>query len=91
MDGTSHLRDLNSANEALRHLTAMRDLLMDEQAADMDIQVKNMEELIERIKYLKRDIVKDPHSRRKVEKIGRMVMTKFMYRRMKNYIKMETQ
>ena len=85
--GTSHLRDLNSANEALRHLTAMRDLLQDEQAQELGIEIEKMEKLTERIKYTKSDIITDVHSRRMVERIGRLIMTKFSYKNMRDHIK----
>ncbi len=87
MEGTSHLRDIRSLNESLRHLTVMRDLLEDEKAEELDIQIKYTEELLEKLKKTKKDIVKDPHSRKLIERIGRVVVNNFSYNRMKDYIK----
>ncbi len=87
MEGTSHLRDLRSLNESLRHLTVMRDLLEDEKAEELDIQIKYTEGLREKLKKTKKDIVKDPHSRKLIERIGRIVVNNFSYNRMKDYIK----
>lgn len=89
-EGTSHLRDINAANEAIRHLTEMRDLLEDEKADELEIQIKEMEELLVRLKKRKRDIIKDVHSRRRLERIGRVMINTFCYDRMKNYIKNES-
>lgn len=87
MEGTSHLRDIRSLNESLRHLTAMRDLLEDEKAKGLDIQIKYTEGLREKLKKTKKDIAKDPHSRKLIERIGRIVVNNFSYNRMKDYIK----
>lgn len=86
-EGTSHLRDINSANEALRHLTAMRDLLKEEKAEELEIQIKYMERLLAKLKKEKKDIVKDVHSRKLLERVGRIVVNNFSYNRMRNCIK----
>ena len=88
-EGTSHLRDIRAANEAIKHLTAMRSLLQEEKAKGLDIQIGEMGALLARLKEKKKDIVKDVHSRRMLEKIGRVVVNNFSYNRMKNYIKSE--
>ncbi len=87
MEGTSHLRDMRSLNESLRHLTAMRDLLEEEKAKELDVQVKHMETVKEKIKKTKKDVVKDPHSRKVIEKVERIIINSFTYNRMKDYIK----
>lgn len=86
-EGTSHLRDITALNESLRHLTAMRDLLVDEKAEELDVQIKHLESLLEKLKKTKRDIVKDPHSRKLAERTGRVIVNNFSYNRMKDYIK----
>jgi hypothetical protein len=86
-EATSHLRDIRAANEALRHLTEMRDLLVDEKAEELNVQVKQLEELAGRIKVKKIDIIKDLRSRKRAEKIERVIINMFTYNRMKDYIK----
>ncbi len=87
MEGTSHLRDMRSLDESLRHLTAMRDLLEEEKAKELDVQVKHMETVKEKIKKTKKDVVKDPHSRKVIERVERIIINSFTYNRMKDYIK----
>jgi len=87
MGESSHLRDMNSASEALRHLTAMRDLLEEERALKLDEQIRHIEKLKNRLKKSKKDITKDPHSRRLLERVGRVITNNFSYNRMREYIK----
>lgn len=89
-EGTSHLRDLNALHEILRHLTAMRDLLKDEKAVELGVQIKHMDSLLEKLKKTRRDIIKDPHSRKLVERVGRVIVNNFSYNRMRDYIKSDS-
>ena len=86
-EGTSHLRDIKAINEALRHLTEMRDLLEEEKAAELNIQIQQMEALSAKLEREKGDIIEDVHSRRVLEKIERIIINNFTYNRMQDYIK----
>ena len=88
-DGVSHLRDMRALNESLRHLTAMRDLLQEEQAEKLDIQVKHIEKIRTRLKKTRVKLMKDTRNRKLAERTGRIVVNDFSYNRMKNYIKKE--
>jgi len=83
----NYLRDIASISEALRHLTAMRDLLQEEKAKELGIEITQMEAILANLKEEKKDITKDVRSRRLVEKIRRVVVNNFSYKRVKNYIK----
>jgi hypothetical protein len=87
MEGTSHLRDLRAANEVLRHLTEMRDLLEQEKASELNVQIEQMEGVIAKLKREKRDVAEDVRSRRLLEKIERIIINDFTYNRIKGYIK----
>lgn len=86
-EGGSYLRDIRAATEALKHLTAMQGLLIDEKAKELDTQIKHMERLLERLKQTQEDITKNVHSRRTVEQIGRVVVNNFSYNRVKDSLK----
>lgn len=88
-ESTSHLRDLNAANEALKHLTAMRDLLVEEKAKALDIEVGHMNEILAFLKDNRRDVMEDTKSRRTIERMGRVIVNNYSYNRMKKYIKSE--
>ena len=88
-EGTSHLRDLRAANEVMKHLTAMRDLLEEEKAKELDVQIEQMEELVAKLKKTRKDIIKDIRGRKTVEKVERIIINNFTYTRMQDYIKSE--
>lgn len=88
-DPTSYSRDIMSANQALEHLTAMRDLLTEDQAKKLDAQIKDMKSVIEDMQKSHECIKDSVRNRRSVERIGRIVLDEFSYRRMRNYIKSE--
>lgn len=86
---TSYSRDIMSANEAMKHLTAMRDLLADEQAKKLAPEISDLKSVIDDMQK-RHECVKDNVSnRRTVERVGRIVLDEFSYRRMKKYIKSE--
>ena len=87
MEGTSRLRDINSLTESLKHLTGMRDLLVEEKASELQIQIDLMEGLLSKLKKTRRDITKDTRSRKIVERVGRVIVNNFSYNRMKGCIK----
>lgn len=86
-DKMSHLRNVMSATEALRHLTSMKDLLEEEKAKELKKQIDDLEAVLKRIKEKKKDVMRDVHSRRIIGKIERIIINEFSYGRMKNYIK----
>ena len=88
-DGTSRLRDINAANEALRHLTTMRDLLVEDKAKELDVRIEEMYEILARLKKRRRDIMEDTRSRKIIERLGRILINNFPYSRMKEYIKVD--
>lgn len=88
-EGTSYSRDIMSANEALKHLTSMRGLLTDEQAKKLDPQITDLESVIDDIEK-RHECVRDSVSnRRTVERVERIVLDEFSYKRMHKYIKAE--
>jgi len=86
-DGTGYSKDIMVLNEILRHLTAMRDLLKDEKSKELGMQIGYLETLLARVKEKEKDIMKDVHSRKILEKVGRVITNNFSYNRMKDYIK----
>lgn len=86
-EGTSYLKDIDAISEALRHLTAMRDLLQEEKAKELGIEIEQMETILARLKEKKKNVMKDVYSRRLVEKIRRVIVNNFSYKRAKDYIK----
>lgn len=90
-EGTSRKRDINAATEALRHLTAMRDLLVEEKAKELDGPVADMEAVLERLKARRRNVLEDTQSRKTIERLERVIINMYSYGRMKNYIKSESQ
>jgi len=86
MEGTSHKRDITAVNESLRHLTEMRDMLMEEKAAELNIQIKKMEALAAELKTRRIDFTKDMRSRRTIERTGRVIVNNFSYNRMKDHL-----
>lgn len=88
-EGTSYLRDIMSANEALKHLTSMRDLLADEQAKKLDIEIADLESVIDNIEKRRKCVKDSVSNRRTVERVERIVLAEFSYKRMYKYIKAE--
>ena len=86
-DATSHLKDVMSVTEALRHLTSMRDLLEEEKANELQKQIDDLEAVLEKMKEKKRDVMKDAHSRRIIGKVERIIINKFSYNKMEDYIR----
>ena len=86
-EDTSHLKDLRAMNESLRHLTAMKDLLAEEKAEELNAQIEDMQSVLERLKERKRDIMDDVHSRRIAERVERIIINQFSYNRVEEYIK----
>ena len=86
-DGSSFRKDMTAMDESLRHLTAMRDLLRDEKAKELDAQIAKLELIREKMKSRKRDVMKDVHSRRTIERAGRIVVNNFSYNMASEYIK----
>jgi len=90
MEGTSRKRDITATIEALKHLTAMRDLLVEEKAKELDLQIAKMEGILERLKKRRRNVKDDTLSRRTIERLERVIINMYTYRKMKDYIKSET-
>jgi len=88
-EGTAYSRDVMSANESLKHLTAMRDLLTEEEAKKLDPQINDIKSVIEDIEKRHECIKDSVRNRRTVERVGRIVLDEFSYRRMQKYIKTE--
>lgn len=88
-EDTSYSRDIMSANEALKHLTAMRDLLTDEQAKKLDPQIADLKSVIDDIQKRHECVKYNVSNRRTVERVERIVQDEFSYRRMSKYIKTE--
>lgn len=86
---TAYSRDIMSAKQAFDHLVAMRDLLTDEQAKKLDVQINDMKSVIDDMQKRHECIKDSVRNRRSVERIGRIVLDEFSFRRMKNYIKSE--
>ena len=76
-DGTSRLRDLNAANEALRHLTTMRDLLIEDKAKELDVRIEEMKEILVYLKERRRDVMADTRTRKTIERLGRIIINNF--------------
>ncbi len=87
MDTMNYKRVLFSANECLKHLTAMRDLLVEEKAEELDLQIVQLQEVIDRIKTRNRTASGDVRIRRILEKIGRVIINDFTYNRMEPFLK----
>ena len=85
-DGSSFLKDMTAMDESLRHLTAMRDLLVDEKAKELNGQIENLQEIREKMKKRRRDVMKDVHSRKVIERTGRIIVNNFSYNMMESYI-----
>lgn len=88
-DDTSYTRDVFNANETLKYLTAMRDLLVEEQAKKLDAQIGDMRAVVDYIEKRMECIKDNVRNRRTVERVGRIVQDEFSYKRMRNYIKTE--
>jgi hypothetical protein len=86
---TSYSRDVMSANEALQHLTAMMDLLTEEQAKKLDRQISDMRSVVDDMQNRHECIKDSVRNRRTVERVGRMVLDEFSYKRMQKFIKTE--
>jgi len=87
--GTSYLRDMRAMDESLRHLTAMRDLLKEEKAAQLQIQIDNLEDIRERMRKRERDVMEDVRARRVIERTGRIIVNNFSYNAASDYLKSE--
>ena len=88
-DDTNYIRDVFNANESLKYLIAMRDLLQDEQAKKLDVQINEMNGVIERIEKRHERVKDNVNNQRTVERVGRIVQDEFSYKRMQKYIKIE--
>ncbi len=88
-DDTTYIRDVFNANESLKHLIAMRDLLQDEQAKKLDVQINEMKSVIARIEKRHERVKDNVNNQRTVERVGRIVQDEFSYKRMQKYIKTE--
>lgn len=88
-DETNYTRDIFNANESLKHLTAMRDLLYEEEAKKLDVRIEEMKSVIERMKTRLERVRDNVSYLRAVERVGRIVQDEFSYKRMQKYIKAE--
>lgn len=86
-DDTNYTRDIFNINESLRHLTAMRALLGEEQAKKLDVQIDDMKAVMERMRARMECVKDNANNRRIVARVGRVVQDEFSYGRMRNYIK----
>lgn len=88
-EDVSYSKDILSADESMKHLTAMRDMLTDEEAKKIDIQIKDLQFVINDMKK-RHECVKDSvRNRRIVERVDRVVQDEFSFGRMRKYIKAE--
>jgi hypothetical protein len=87
VDETNCTRDLFNAKESLKYLLAMRDLLMEEQAKKLDVQINDMKEVIDYIEKRKECIKDNVHNMHTIERIDRVVEGEFCYKHMQKYIK----
>lgn len=89
-EGTSRKRDISAATEALKHMTVMRDLLVEEKAKEFDVCIAEMEGILERLKGRRRNVREDTLSRRTIERLERVIINMYTYGKMKDYIKSES-
>lgn len=86
---TAYSRDIMSAKQAMVHLAAMRDLLTEEQAKKLDIQINDMKSVMDDMEKRHECIKDSVRNRRTVERVDRIVQDEFSFRRMKKYIETE--
>ncbi|MBU4377218.1 MAG: hypothetical protein KKD29_07095 [Candidatus Omnitrophica bacterium] len=86
-DDTNYTRDVFNLNESLKYLTAMRDLLDEEEAKKLDVQINDMQAVMERMKNRMECVKDNTNNRRIVARVGRVVQDEFSYKRMRKYIK----
>ncbi|MBL7071244.1 MAG: hypothetical protein ISS26_03620 [Candidatus Omnitrophica bacterium] len=86
-EGNSRKRDINSASEALKHLTAMRDLLAEEKAGELDEQAAKLQGIIDGLKNGRSNVMDDINTRKAAERMERTVINMYSYNKMKEFIK----
>lgn len=88
-DDTNYTRDIFNIIESLRHLTAMRDLLSEEQAKKLDAEINDMKAVMKRMKDRMECVKDNANNRRITARVGRVVQDEFSYKRMQKYIRID--